>query len=54
MKPKYGEKAKLSYMDIDIFIDYIKIEDIYLDIRKDVIGLIKDDLGGKIRKNLLY
>ena len=50
MKLKYGEKAKLSYMDRDIFIVYIKTEDIYLDIKKDVIGLIKDDLGGKIRK----
>ena len=36
VKPKYGEKAKLSYMDIDSFIVYIKTDDIYKDIAKDV------------------
>ena len=42
-------------MDTDNFIVYIKIEDIYPDIIKDVetrfgtsIGLLKDELGGKI------
>ena len=34
-KPKYGEKIKLSYMDIDSFIVYIKTDDIYKDITKD-------------------
>ena len=29
VKPKYGEKAKLCYMDTDSFIAYIKIDDIY-------------------------
>ena len=67
-KTKYGEKAKLCYMDINSFIVYIKIDDIYKDIAKDVetrsdtsnfeldrslsnkiiIGLIKDELSGKI------
>ena len=28
-KPKYGEKAKLCYMDTDHFIEYIKSDDIY-------------------------
>ena len=34
IKPKYGEKAKLNYMDTDIFIVYIKTEDIYSYIEK--------------------
>ena len=36
VKPKYGEKAKLFYMDKDSFIVYIKTEDIYKDIAEDV------------------
>ena len=32
---KYGEKAKLSYMDTDSFMVYIKTEDTYADIAKD-------------------
>ena len=71
VKPKYGEKAKLYYMDTDSFIIYIKADDIYKDIAEDVetrfdtsnyelnrslpkeknkkvIGLMKDELGGKI------
>ena len=36
VKPKQGEKANLSYMDTDSFIVYIKTEDIYVDIAKDV------------------
>ena len=36
VKPKYGEKAKLCYMDTDSFIRYIKTEDIYEDIAEDV------------------
>ena len=36
MKPKYGEKAKLCYMDTGSVKVYIKIEDIYVDIVKDV------------------
>ena len=35
-KPKYGEKAKLCYMDTDSFIVYIKTDDIYKDIAEDV------------------
>ena len=73
MKPKYGEKAKLYYMDTCSFVVYIKTEDIYVDIAKDVerrfdgsnyeferplpigknkkvIGLMKDELDGKIIK----
>ena len=33
---KYGEQTKLYYMDGDSFIVYIKPENIYLDIPKDV------------------
>ena len=36
VKPKCGEKVKLCYMDTGSFIIYIKTENIYLDIRKDV------------------
>ena len=36
VKPKYEEKAKLCYMDTDVFTVYIKTGDIYLDISKDI------------------
>ena len=29
VKPKYGEKAKLCYMDIDSFIFHVKTGNIY-------------------------
>ena len=34
VKPKYGEKAKLCYMDTDSSIVYIKTDDTYKDIAK--------------------
>ena len=36
VKLKYGEKAKLCYMDTDSFILYIKTDYIYKDIAEDV------------------
>ena len=73
MKPKYGSKAQLCYMDTDSFVYEIETEDFYRDIAKDVdsrfdtsgyskednrplpiglnkkvIGLMKDELSGKI------
>ena len=36
VKPKYGEKVKLCYMNRDSFIVYIKTEDVYKDIAEDV------------------
>ena len=73
IKPKYGDKARLCYMDTDSFVIYIKTEDFYKDIacdverrfdtsnydekderplptgkNKKVIGLFKDELGGKV------
>ena len=73
IKPKYGDKAKLCYMETDSFIIHIKTEDFYNDIADDVerqldtsnydkndkrpltigknkkvIGVFKDELGGKI------
>ena len=36
VKLKYGEKAKLCYMDTDCFIAYIKTDDIYKGIAEDV------------------
>ena len=36
VKPKYVEKANLYYMDTDSFTVYIKADDIYKDIAKDV------------------
>ena len=35
VKPKYGEKAKLCYMDTDSFTGYTNTENIYADIVKD-------------------
>ena len=76
VKPKYGGKAKLLYIDTDSFIVYIETDDIYKDVADDietrsdtsdyeldrllskgknkkVIGLIKDELGGKIMKKFI-
>ena len=36
LKPKYGENAKLCYMDTDSFIVHVKADDIYKDIAEDV------------------
>ena len=36
VKQKYGEKAKLCYMDTNSFIVYIKSDGIYKDITEDV------------------
>ena len=36
VKPKYGQNAKLCYMDTDSFIVDIKTNNIYKDIRKNV------------------
>ena len=35
-KSKFGEKAKMCYMDKDSFIVYLKADDIYKDIPEDV------------------
>ena len=35
VKPKYGKKAKLCYMDTESFIAYIKTDEIYKDIAED-------------------
>ena len=36
VKPKYGENAKLCYMDTHSFIAHVKTNDIYKDIAEDV------------------
>ena len=36
IKPKYGDKARLCYMDTDSFIINIETEDFYKDIVNDV------------------
>ena len=49
MRPKYGSKVKLCYMDTDSFVYEIKTKDFYRDIAKDVekrldtSGYSKDD-----------
>ena len=76
VKPKYGENAKICYMDTDSFIVHVKTDDIYKDIaedvetrygtstfeidrpllkgkNKEVIGLMKDELGGQIIKEFV-
>ena len=36
IKPKYGDRAKLCYMDNDSFVIYIETEDFYKDIARDI------------------
>ena len=36
IKSKYGDKARLCYMNTDSFVMYIKTEDFYKDIASDV------------------
>ena len=36
VKAKYGENAKLCWMDTDRFAVHVKTDDIYMDIAKDV------------------
>ena len=36
IKPKYGDRAKLCYMDTDSFVIYIQTEDFYKDIARDI------------------
>ena len=36
VKPKYGGKARLCYMDTDSFIFHVKTNDIYKDIAEDI------------------
>ena len=36
IKPKYGDNARLCYMDTDSFIMHVKTEDFYKDIVPDV------------------
>ena len=36
IKPKYGDKAKLCYLDTDSFIIFIETEDFCKDIAKDI------------------
>ena len=73
MKPKYGDRIRLCYMDMDSFIMHIKTEVFYkyiaddveknydtsnytverplpMGMNKKVIGMMKDELGGKIMK----
>ena len=51
LRPKYGEKAKLCYMDKGSFIVYIKTEDIYKDISEDAATRI-DTSNSKIDRTL--
>ena len=75
VKPKYGDKAKIRYMDTDSFVIHVKSEDIYADLanvlkrfdtlnyeakrplpigkNKKTTGLTKDELGGKIMKEIV-
>ena len=63
VKPKYGDNVKLCYMDTDSFIMNIKTEDVEKRFdtsnyecdrplptgkNKKVIGLMKDELGGRV------
>ena len=56
VKLKYGENAKLCYMDTDSFIVYVKINDIYknnpedVDTRFDTLNQKDHCLKEKIKK----
>ena len=58
VKPKYGKKAKICYMDTDSFIIYIKTEDFHKDIADDVEKIFDtsnyiEDLQETIKKLLV-
>ena len=36
IRPKYGDKARICYMDTDSFVIYIETADFYKDIASDV------------------
>ena len=36
LKPKYGDKLKICYMDTDSFVTYIETEDFYKDIANNI------------------
>ena len=44
VKPKYGENAKLCYMDTDSFIVHVKTEDVYNDIAEDADHCLKEKI----------
>ena len=69
IKPKYQQNAKKCCIDTDSFIIHIQTEDVYEDITGDVekidrllptrknkklVGLMKDELGGKINDRIYY
>ena len=66
VKPKYGQKGNLCYIDTDSFIVHVKTDDTYKDIAEDfetrfdtwdfqiIIGLMKDELGGQIMKEFVH
>ena len=58
IKPKYEDKARLSYMDADSFdtSNYDKKDERPLPVRKNkkVISLFKDELDGKIIKEFAH
>ena len=53
VKPRFGKKAKLCYMNTDNFITYLKTDDIYKDIAEDVetrFDTSNDELGRPLQK----
>ena len=52
VKSKYGNRARLCYMDTDSFVINIKTKDFYrplpTGVNKKVVGLMKDELSGGI------
>ena len=64
LKPRYGDRMKLCYTDIDSFIIYVKTEDFFEDISNDVekwfdtSSFDENDKGrfqkGKIKKYLVF
>ena len=54
VKTKYGDKAKLEYMDTDSFIFQVEQPDIFA-LNGDVtIGLFKDECSGNVIKESIH
>lgn len=56
MKPKYGDKIKLCYMDADSFIYRIETNNFYYDMKENIYEYDTSDLrkNNKFKMPLIY